>query len=301
MFSLGIMMGLVTMLSWGIADFIQALLIKKLSSLKVFFIGGITGLVSSSLLYAVYFFLGGRITMDITNTAILFFSSLFVVFGTYNFMKAFDTGEVSIVAPISGTYSLVTVILSVVFLGEILSLVKVVSILLIVFGIIFVSTDLSKLKHIHTVKGLKEVLTAVFIWGIYFTIIGYVKTSYLASSQLADAQVQLAYDLFMLTNFFTAVFMLLLGLIMGAKISRKDFSSKKIILMFAANSVLYTLAWAALNIGLVSGMVSLVTPISSMYPAITVILAAIFLKERLALNQKLGVLVVLAGVVLISL
>jgi drug/metabolite transporter (DMT)-like permease len=48
------------------------------------------------------------------------------------------------------------------------------------------------------------------------------------------------------------------------------------------------------------GIVSLTSVLASLYPIVTVVLAAIVIKERIAGTQRLGVLLTLVGVVLIS-
>jgi uncharacterized membrane protein len=48
------------------------------------------------------------------------------------------------------------------------------------------------------------------------------------------------------------------------------------------------------------GLVSVVSVLASLYPAITVLLARIVLGERMQRLQNLGVVVTLAGVVLVS-
>jgi drug/metabolite transporter (DMT)-like permease len=48
------------------------------------------------------------------------------------------------------------------------------------------------------------------------------------------------------------------------------------------------------------GLLSVVSVLASLYPAVTVLLARILLRERVERTQNMGVLVTLAGVVLIS-
>ena len=48
------------------------------------------------------------------------------------------------------------------------------------------------------------------------------------------------------------------------------------------------------------GMISIVGPIAALFPAVTIVLARIFLKEKLIFNQKIGVVSILVGLVLLS-
>lgn len=53
-------------------------------------------------------------------------------------------------------------------------------------------------------------------------------------------------------------------------------------------------------VALGSGEASKVVPVSAAYPAVAMILAAVFLSERITVGKAVGALVVIAGVVLIS-
>ena len=68
----------------------------------------------------------------------------------------------------------------------------------------------------------------------------------------------------------------------------------------AAIGIMDTVAFVAYNTGLIVGQVSIVSVISSLYSAVTVVLAWIVLRERLQQSQWLGVGVVFAGIVLVN-
>jgi drug/metabolite transporter (DMT)-like permease len=224
---------------------------------------------------------------------------LLQAFGSYSFIKSCEIGEVSIVAPISGTYSLITVFLAILFLGESLTTLRLVSIFFIVFGIILVSTDFSKLRHLHTVKGVKEVFMAVLCWGIYFFLLAYVKNSFFLRNDIETAKLIFGINIFLFTNLFGGIFSIIISLMLKARFDIIDMKPK-VTILFLVNLVLYTIAWVAINAGLVTEMVSLLAPVSSLYPAITVILAAIVLKEKLVKNQYIGLVVILAGIFMLG-
>ena len=67
-----------------------------------------------------------------------------------------------------------------------------------------------------------------------------------------------------------------------------------------ANGFMDTLGYISYTTGMTSGSISTVTILSSLYSAVTVLLAWIFLRERLRHSQWLGILVVFVGIVLIN-
>jgi uncharacterized membrane protein len=296
--STAIIAGLIAMFCWGIADFLQAILVKKLGTPKTLFISHAISLAVTTIMVCVFFLLRQEIILSSFEIMIISASCLLQGIATYFFFKALEIGEVCIVAPISGTYSLVTVALAIIFLGEQMTIVKTISVVLIVFGIIFVSTDFSKLRHLHTVKGVKESLLAVLFWGIYFFLLSYAKGMFITRTGI-EKSMGLAANMFLLSNLFNAIFVILIVYRLSPKIQRSDLDKKNVI-FFLINVVLYTFAWIVINIGLVSDMVSLLVPVSSLYPAVTVILAAMILKEKLVKNQYIGLFVILAGIFMLG-
>ena len=62
-----------------------------------------------------------------------------------------------------------------------------------------------------------------------------------------------------------------------------------------------TAAFVANNAGLKTGQVSVVSVLASLYGAMTVLLSWIFLRERLERCQWLGIVLIFAGIVFVSL
>jgi bacterial/archaeal transporter family protein len=304
--SIGIMAGLVAMLCWGVADFVQALNIKKIGAAKNMFFSNIIGFIPTLIVF--FFFLAaGSIHIDTISFILLFVAGILDTAGVFSFMKSYEKGEISIVTPISASYSVLTVILAFLFLGETLPFLKIVSIVLIVIGIFFVSTNFKKIRHLHTVEGVKESIIALVAWGIYFFIIGLVSKRLLDFNMLNfgmsqfDAKISIAITLFFVTSLINGTLMIILSWFKGEIRDISALKVKNVLLFMIINFFLYTIAWIAVNYGVAMDLVSLVTPVSSLYPALTVMLALVFLKEKLVFNQKIGVVIVLLGIVLISL
>ena len=66
-------------------------------------------------------------------------------------------------------------------------------------------------------------------------------------------------------------------------------------------ALLDTAANIAYNIGITTALTSVVVTLSSLFSAVTVLLAWVVLRERLALWQWVGVLTILLGVLLVNL
>ena len=71
--------------------------------------------------------------------------------------------------------------------------------------------------------------------------------------------------------------------------------------MIALAGLLDLLGFVAFNFGISTAYLSIVGPVAATYPAVTVVLAYFFLKEKIVGNQKVGVIAILAGLALISL
>ncbi len=286
MLSVGIISGLIAMLCWGIGDFLLAVTVRKIGQLKAMFWGNIIGVVPI-LLIVIYFF--NQLFITINEFLILLGGGAIMLVATLSFYKAYEIGEVSVVTPIATSASLVTVLLAVLLLGEQLTFLNIISIIIISIGIVLVSTDFRKLKHMHTVKGVKEAVITMILWGVHIFIIKILS----GTMNLVNISV----FSFLVIN----SYLMLYPLVKKVPIKLKELKKDRIYLIFIANSFLFLIAWVAFNYGIKHDLVSLVAPVSSLSPAITVILALIFYKEKLVLNQKLGILTVLIGLFLISL
>jgi drug/metabolite transporter (DMT)-like permease len=163
---------------------------------------------------------------------------------------------------------------------------------------VLTSTDIKKLKNIYTAKGVKESLITLVLWGIYFFIIGRVSKN--LSSIPGMAKIVVAANIFIFTSVINGFLMAGFAAYKHGVTSINDLKTRYVLPLFLVNLFLYTFAWLVINYGLTQDLVSLVAPVSSLYPAITVLLAGFFLKEKLVLNQKIGILTILGGIFLIS-
>ncbi|CAB3289308.1 EamA domain-containing protein [Methanocaldococcus lauensis] len=77
-------------------------------------------------------------------------------------------------------------------------------------------------------------------------------------------------------------------------------TDQKIIMYAIISAILVVVGSLILYYALYKGKASIVVPISSIGPAITIILSILFLKESLTTTQMIGVFLILAGIILLS-
>ncbi len=287
MISEGVIAGLIVMLFWGTADFILSIPIRKIGTLKTILFRNLTSILCITPL-AVFHFNTGQMSITFFNFSIIFTSSLIFILAYYFLMKGFEIGKISMISPIAGAYSIITVLLSLAFLNESLSSFKLFAIFLMVSGVFFTSSNISEIKNIGSQKGLKEALLSMIGFGISFFVLGIV-------SKRMDSM-----SIFIYASLSQAILFIALSLLKRGRIGKKDFSFK-MIMIFVIHTIIVNTGWFAYIYGVGKDAVSVVTPISSLLPGVTVILALIFYKEKLVTNQKLGIVGILIGVFLISL
>jgi drug/metabolite transporter (DMT)-like permease len=86
----------------------------------------------------------------------------------------------------------------------------------------------------------------------------------------------------------------------GVAKTKVSLPKKAIFLLLAVAGLLDFSAYLAFNVSLSTQYVSVASAIVATAPAITIALAYFFLKERIVANQKLGIIAILVGLVLIS-
>ncbi|MBI5227495.1 DMT family transporter [Candidatus Micrarchaeota archaeon] len=89
--------------------------------------------------------------------------------GIIAYFKAFESGKVSVLGPLSTIYVLLVVIVGIIIFGEQLSITQILGgILVILAGITLAFEDISKFKF---EKGVFYIAIAIFSWGYYYSFI----------------------------------------------------------------------------------------------------------------------------------
>lgn len=247
---------------------------------------------------------------------------LVILLGAALLYRAFAIGTLALVSPIAASYAALTALLSLLS-GEHPTPPQLAGIGLTLCGVILASTVSSQPKALplseHSVyssvplqragksvggraslaPGLLEALGALVLFGAGYWALRYVVGPL---GGYTTAFIGKAADLVALG---------LAGLIVPVLLARSapDRSAgfrltarpaPRFLLWVVPNALLDTTANVAYNLGIAGSLTSIVSVISSLFAAVTVLLAWIFLRERLTRWQWIGVVTIFAGVALVS-
>ena len=278
--SMGILAGIAAALCWGSADFFAKMIVDRFGKngdLKALFWTRVAGLIPLIILFVI---MQPALPPEIVPALILLGAIDFVAY--YSFYRGVSKGEVSIVCPVSSAWGAVTVLIGFAFIGETLDALRIFGIAAAVIGVMLTSTDLSKLrKGVRMSSGASEALVAMLGWGIMWALIG------VWGKGIGWLMIIFG------TRVITSA---LIGGYAGVRRIRISDGVGAIALLILVGGMLDATGYLFASWGMGGELVSIVASISATYPAVTVLLAAYFLREKLALNQLVGVLAILAGV-----
>ncbi|MFH0864097.1 MAG: DMT family transporter [Candidatus Gottesmanbacteria bacterium] len=282
---IGIIAGLVCMLSWGTADFFAVIASRKIGHLKTLFwvysIAVILGLIYS-------LFNPQNLNISINGLIILILVGFLQATALMFFYKGLEIGTVSVVSPIASSYSLIVVLLGLLILKEQLNLTQIISISLIIVGVPLVSINISEIKKIGNKifkKGTKESFIAMISWGFsYFFLAPVIKENSWFWATI-------------ISMIFIILFLFIYGIVFKINFF-KDIQNA--IFPIFSDGLCTIVGYLAYSYGVLYSLVSLVTPISTIFPVVTIILAIIFFKEKLFWNQVFGIACIIGGLVLLS-
>jgi drug/metabolite transporter (DMT)-like permease len=291
---IAIIAGLCGMLGWGLADFFAKKTVDEVGDIVSLVWAHVFGTLGLILVAIYYYGIQGN-TLPVPNNlyawgGLTFFGALqaIVYFFAY---KGFGKGQIAVLNPVFASYSGLAALISIFVFGEAVNSSTLISLFLIFLGVVLVSIDPSGLKSknlkIFGAPGLKEVglasLLAAF-WQLYWEV--FIGTEDWVIYTL------LMYAFMTLTAFIMSKFM-------KAKLTIKKTGIWKFLMLIGACEVI---AYLGLSLGFsATSYTSIVIILAGAFSLPTIILARIFLKERLNMVQTLGGLTIVAGVILLAL
>ncbi len=276
------MISLASMTCLGVGWFLAGRISKQLSPLSSTFLFQAAGLP-----FFLFLFPFNPTNVDSVNITGLIGVGIFDAFIMLLVFKAMREGDISIVAPIIDSYGLPAFILGILFLGETSSPVKLTAAGIIVAGIAFLSTDMTKLKHIKLEKGVFLAAVASVGIGIYLLWV----------SVLARTSGWFYTALIIRIAIAGSAFLLLIANNEWNTLRRIVIPWKWIIPGALLDLVGFSLFNYAVTIA-ESGKVSVITSAQTL---IIVALSVIFLKEKMTRYQVAGAIGVVSGIMLLNL
>ncbi len=285
---MGVLLGLATAFAWGSADFIARFASRTIGALRIAFYLQLFGFLFLTLILLRWNSWGHLFDHSGWHPwvwgALVGVLNALAMFALY---RAFELGKLSVVGPLSSSYPALTLVLAF-FAGERLTVIRIAGMASAFAGALLVARGETSGANptASAKKGIVWAALAAVLFGIMFWLLG----THVIPATGAYATVWLMRGV--------AAFVTL-G-ILGAKRSPLGLPDAKTTAQAAGTALLDTGAFVLSNLSMQIEQVSVVTVLASLYGAITVFLAAGFLRERVTPLQWLGIVAIFAGIFLIS-
>lgn len=279
---------LMGLIGFGLSDFAIVYLTKSAGFIKGMFWNTVFMTLYLIILIPVFGGMENLLNLQAIHLLIGTLAGILSTLGGYSFFKGTQKGNLSVLSPIASTYSVIIILFSIIFLSEKLYIIQTLAIVLVILGTILVSTNFQKFKNLKltiTDKSVPYALSSMLFWGLSFILIGNItiKIGWLETivlNTISGLALQVIIILYTKSKI---------------KVTKKAFKIAAMVGFFN------TLGYLGYSLGVNSIYTSIVAPIVAASPFVTVILALIFLKEKLALEQKLGITILIAGLIILAL
>ncbi len=263
-------------LAWGVADFVGPLVARTLGALRVLFWAQVGGLAAIALAVAVR----GHGPHDwLVLLAVP--AALAGTLGLWAYYRGIAAGAISVVAPIAGASAVIPVIFGIAT-GDSPSATQVAGIAFALVGVVLASLEPQEGSR-RVAAGVGLALLAALGFGCYFP------PMHIAGKA----------DFWWASLLFRTTALLIIAT--AVALQRPDLRVRGrelwIVLGVGIGDTIGNVLFAASS---GHGLVSLTAVLASLYPIVTVVLAAAVLHEQTAAAQKAGIALTLAGVVLIA-
>ena len=278
---MGVVFGLLAALGWGTGDFVLSRISRAVGPVQTMLYVQAAGIVASALVL-----LARRDVPPLDPGMWLFAAgvNLFNLAGTALLYRALAVGTLAIVSPITASFAAVTAVLALAA-GERPEPLAIGGVALVMAGVIVVSRAPGAGGGAASLSGVPAAVGAAVCYGFFFWLL-----------EPVTAGLGIAWP-GMLGRVGPAVAPLLL---LAARREAPAPLPRRLWGAVALATSLDTAGFLCYNLGIATAYVSVVTALASIFSAVTVLLAWVLLRERLASSQWAGVAAVIAGVLLVS-
>jgi drug/metabolite transporter (DMT)-like permease len=271
-----VLLALGASLAWGVADFVGPLKGRTLGTLRVLLWAQVGGLVAIAAVVAAR-------AQGPQEAAILLAvpAAISGILGLFAYYRGMATGTMSVVAPIAGASALVPVLFGFAA-GDRPSAPQLAGMAAAIAGVVLASRE-QQAGERRIAAGVGLALLAAVGFGFYFP----------PMHAAGDADFWWASLVFRATA---------AAVIAGIVVARRPSLRLRPIdlLIVAAVGIGDTIGNVLFAASADGGLVSLTSVLASLYPIVTVLLAASVLRESVARSQRAGIVLTLAGVLLIA-
>ncbi len=293
---MGILLGLLTALSWGFSDFVARFATRRIGTLLTMFYMQACGflLLTAFLLYVRawgHLFDGSGWRPWAWGVLAGSLNAL----STLSLYRSFEVGKLAVVAPISASYPALTLLLSLAT-GERLTPARAIGIVLTLMGVIFVAAgEVPKANADDgSLPARGNANNAGILWAVLSSL-GFGVLFWLLGTRVIPR-----------TGAIAAVWMIrltctlmTLAILFCLRVPIRP-PKGNVRAQAWGMGLLDTSAFVMNNRGMQLEQISVVSVLSSLYGAVTVALAALVLRERIAGRQWVGIVFIFAGIYLLS-
>jgi drug/metabolite transporter (DMT)-like permease len=290
-YSLAIILGLTGALCWGAADFAARFASRRVGAYRTLFFMQFFGFIALSVYLK---FRGGffdGIAPGWHPWALAALAGVINMIASLSLYYSFQIGVMSIVAPVSSCYPALTVALAIMS-GEKITALRGAGLAVTLVGVILAATSFAPnvsdpaKESARLAKGVGWAIVAALGFGVLFWFLGFYVVPAVGGT--------ISVWVIRLTSFSV------LGIAAVPARQSLKLPSGNVWWMLAAVGIMDTAAFIANNAGLHTGQVSVVSVLASLYGAVTVALAWIFLLEKLERSQWFGIVLIFVGIILVS-
>jgi drug/metabolite transporter (DMT)-like permease len=290
--SIAILAGLGGMLGWGLADFFAKKTVDR--------IGDLPSLVWAHFFGTTLFVCLAIFNYLVTGHFVHLPSSGLTLLGLLGFgilqmlvywlvYRGFSKGQLAVLNPVFASYSGLVALISIVFFAEKLSWGIGLGLLAVFSGILLMNTDLQSFrsKRLNVAPGLPEVAAAAVLAAVW-TILW---------DRFVHGHDSLGYAMLM-------YFFMSLAALAAAKLKKANLTSisNDLWKLLAFIGLGEMVAYLSISLGFSkTDYTSIVALVSGSFSVPTVILAHVYLKERITRLQEASVVLIIIGIIIISL
>lgn len=281
--------GLGGMFGWGFADFFAKKTIDRADDLTTLFWSQLVGIIPLAVIFAAH------PNVPHLNTYDPLFLVLFGVVSGLSYLPvytAFGKGKISLLSPVFASWSVLVVLVSAFIFKEAIPGLRWVAIALTFAGILTITADPRDLKRVwrkkgHSVQGLPEIFAAMIIYSIWLVFL----------KHFLNHKPWVYYLLVIRT--FSTLALFVYARARSRSLTIKDRSLWKYVALIGVFDVMafgfVSYAFSA------TPYTSVVAILAATFSLPTMILARIYLNERISRLHALAALLILCGIAIISL